>query len=161
MSVVDRTVPYELLFLFGDDGLLKVGQYIDRRIVEIDGERVSDQPGLAKPIGASPDEVKALLSGAALTALAEIDRLNGLQADHERDVATLRGQLSEANDCARSAEAKTERLEVELMAREATLKVREADIVRIEVQLEQARLSLAEARAQITELTAPLEEEPV
>jgi hypothetical protein len=98
VAVVDKTVPYELLFLFGEDGLLKVGQYIDRRIVEIDGERVSDQPGTAKPIGSSPEEVQALLPGVALAAFAEIDRLNHIQRTHEKTVQSLNDQLTDTNE---------------------------------------------------------------
>lgn len=76
MNIVDKTVPYEILIRFGDDGLIKGGHYQDRRIIEIDGERVKDQPSEAKPLGSSPEEVRELLPGAMLSAMLEIDRLN-------------------------------------------------------------------------------------
>jgi chromosome segregation ATPase len=161
MAVIDRTIPYEILIRFGDDGIVKGGHYQDRRIIEIDGERVKDQPSEAKPLGSSPEAVKALLPGVALTAFAEIDRLNGLIATHDREVDALRDELGAAREAARVAGLEVQRLEVKLRAREATLTVREDDIVRIEVQLEEARQALAETRDQVADLIAPLEEEPV
>lgn len=175
MNITDKTVPYEILIRFGDDGTVQGGHYQERRIVELDGERLKDEVSHAKPLGDSPDEVKALLPGAALTAFSEIDRLNGLQADHEREVATLRDRLAEATEAARVAGLEVESLKRDFAELQAEAQSLRADVLRqaeeierlTEVVEEQAPLiadlqaELAEARAQITDLTAPVEEEPV
>jgi hypothetical protein len=124
MSIIDKTLPYEVLIRFGEDGLVKGGHYQDRRIVEIDGERVMDQPGAAKALANSPDEVKALLPGVALTAFVEIARLARLQAAHEQESRVLREALADAAEAARAAglEAESRTAEVlELQAQIAAL----------------------------------------
>jgi hypothetical protein len=109
MATIDKTLPYEVLIRFGEDGFVKGGHYQDRRIVEIDGERVMDQPGAAKALAASPEEVRALLPGAALTAFAEIDRLNALQTEtqtaHEQALEAVRAELQAVRDDLANAQA--------------------------------------------------------
>lgn len=189
MSIIDKTLPYEVVIRFGEDGLVKGGHYQDRRIVEIDGGRVMDQPGAAKALADSPEVVRALLPGAALTAFAEIDRLLGLIATHEREVEALRGQLGEVTDEARISTATVARLTSELEAAHiaieqgnhyraklendlvdagshiaglaSRLEERDDTLADVTTELAEARQSLAEARAQITDLTSPVEEEPV
>jgi len=151
MSIIDKTLPYEVLIRFGEDGLVKGGHYQDRRIVEIDGERVMDLPGAAKALADSPEEVRALLPGAALTAFAEIDRLNGLIATHDREVEALRGQLGEVTDEARISTATVARLVPEMESAHITIEQGNHKLAKLENDLR-------DAQSQITGLTSRLEE---
>lgn len=182
MSIIDKTLPYEVLIRFGEDGLVKGGHYQDRRIVEIDGERVMDQPGAAKALADSPEEVRALLPGAALTAFAEIDRLRGLIATHEREVEAVRSQFAEASEAARISGETVARLVPELESAHLIIEQGNHKLAKLENDLLDAQShiagltsrleerddtladmtsELAEAKAAIANMAPPIEEEPV
>jgi len=152
MPITDRTIPYEVLIRFGDDGLIRGGHYQDRRIVEIDGERVMDQPGYAKPLGASPDDVKALLPGAALTAFSEIDRLNAVQAANERQAEAMQAQLGGATDAAQIAQAAVARLTADLEAAHLAIEQGNHLVARLQSDL-------ADSDSEVDRLTAIIDEQ--
>ncbi|WP_454919212.1 hypothetical protein [Xanthobacter sediminis] len=79
MSVIDTTVPYEILIRYSDEGDLQGAHFQRRRIVDVDGERVMDQLQPAQPLavaaGGSGETLAVVLGDTLTVALARIDTL--------------------------------------------------------------------------------------
>lgn len=110
MAIDDRTIPYEILFRFGEDGCLSGAHYQTRRLIDIDGERVKDDIGPAQPValvaGAPGVPVADVLGNALVGAVAQAD-----QATARADAAEARLALAVAEITrleAALAEARTE-----------------------------------------------------
>lgn len=96
MPLTDVTVPYELLFRFGEDGLLRGAHYQTRRIVA-DGETIfADQLGPAQPV--------ALVAGAPGVPVADVLGNALVGAVAQADQATARADAAEANLALAAAE---------------------------------------------------------
>jgi hypothetical protein len=79
-ELIDRTVPYEILIRFGEDGFVQGAHFISRRIIDLDGERLKEEIGAARPLalvedGAGRDLLDRVLGEALTTALADNGRL--------------------------------------------------------------------------------------
>jgi hypothetical protein len=78
--LTDQRRPYEILIRFDEEGAVQGAHLVERRVVELDGERLKDEVGTAQPIALAFDGGgRAALSdvlGEALTAaLATVERL--------------------------------------------------------------------------------------
>jgi hypothetical protein len=60
MALNDRTIPYEILIRFDDQGAVGGAHLIKRRIVELDGERLKDEVGLAQPVAIEGEDAPVL-----------------------------------------------------------------------------------------------------
>lgn len=118
MALIDKTVPYEILIRFDENGDLAAGHYQERRIVILDGERLQDQPGNPVPLGLAPEEAMTTLSDALGDALAPA--LKAATAEMARaDLAEQRLEqaLTERDELARKLETLVEKLRIVSAAR--------------------------------------------
>lgn len=86
MSLIDKTVPYEILIRFDEEGAPKGAHVQYRRIVILDDERLKDEPLPAQPLDLAGLDASDLIGELAASALARVTEL-------ERDNAALREQL--------------------------------------------------------------------
>jgi hypothetical protein len=103
-KVVKKTVPYEILVRFGEDGAVQGAHVQNREIVEVDGERLRDEVGYALPLDTADFPTQAimtdlqkatLLENAALKAsLAEAQLQLAAQAEGLAQMGTLAEQLT-------------------------------------------------------------------
>jgi small ligand-binding sensory domain FIST len=89
MSLIDNTVPYEILVRFDEEGIPKGAQVQYRRIVVLDGERLKDEPLAAQPLDLAGLDVSDLIGSVAAAALARVTEL-------EREIAILTADRASA-----------------------------------------------------------------
>lgn len=73
--IVDKTVPYEVLIRYDDDGKPKGAHIQERRIITMDGEIIKDDVGAAQPLSLDGFKTSDLLSKSLRDALIQVNIL--------------------------------------------------------------------------------------
>lgn len=90
MAVTDRTIPYEILIRFDAQAAVQGAHLIRRRIVELDGERLKDDIGMAQPVALDGEDglvLRSVLDEALALALADNEALRAQRAALELALA--------------------------------------------------------------------------
>jgi hypothetical protein len=111
MSLIDKTVPYEILIRFDEEGIPKGAHVQYRRIVVLDDERLKDEPLPAQPLdlaGLDASELIGDVAAAALARVTELERdkealLEDIEAEQANN-ADLQAQLDAALAAAAASE---------------------------------------------------------
>lgn len=135
MSIVDRTVPYEILHRFDADGLLAGVHYVERRIIDLDGERIRDEVGQARPVslvdGAAGALLVEILGEAHVSAARTAEAATAAAASAEAETARLREALSAAEVTRDQALAELNRREDEVRSLAADVEALRAELSRV------------------------------
>lgn len=133
-DIKDRTVPYEILIRFDEQGALSGAHFMERRIVEFDGERlrdvVSDPQAIATAAGGPHGEALAAVLGVSLTqALARVEALENEAAAMRAAIEAAETKLAELSAARDDAERRLQASMGEIPIIGGSVR---ADVIRVE-----------------------------